>query len=74
MKRRIAALLLAAGLALSLTGCGMFKKDYLSVTKYEDAVRADETTAVDASDYAGITSAVLTRALVTPFCILASAS
>jgi hypothetical protein len=58
MKRRIAALLLAAGLALSLTGCGMFKKDYLSVTKYEDAVRADETTAVDASDYAGITSAV----------------
>lgn len=58
MKRRILALLLAGCLALSLTGCSMFKKEYLSVTKYEDAVRADETAAVDVSAYAGVRNAV----------------
>ena len=58
MKRRIAALLLAAGLALSLTGCGMFKKVYLSVTKYEDAVRTGETSTVDAANYPALRAAV----------------
>ena len=58
MKKRCLALLLAASLALSLAGCGMFKKEYLSVTKYEDAVNAADSAAVDVSDYAGVTGAV----------------
>ena len=60
MKKRAAALLLAASLLLSLAGCGLFKKEYLSVTKYEDAVSANDSAAVDVADYAGITGAVET--------------
>lgn len=60
MKKRATALLLAMSLLLSLAGCGLFKKEYLSVTKYEDAAHADNSAAVDVADYAGIISAVQT--------------
>ncbi|MGI5978720.1 MAG: transglutaminase domain-containing protein [Oscillospiraceae bacterium] len=58
MKRRIAALILSASLMLSLTGCGMFKKEYLSVTKYEDAVHTETASTLEATDYAELTRAV----------------
>ena len=58
MKKRAVALLLLASLALSLAGCSAFTKEYLSVTKYEDAAHTAETAAVDVSDYAGLKLAV----------------
>lgn len=60
MKKRATALLLAVSLVLSLAGCGMFNKAYLSVTKYEDAANASTSETVEASDYAGIINAVET--------------
>jgi len=60
MKKRAVALLLLTSLVLSLAGCGAFKKEYLSVTKYEDAAHTAETAAVDVSDYAGLKTAVST--------------
>lgn len=58
MKKCTVFLLLLAGLML-FAGCSAFTKEYLSVTKYEDAAHTAETAAVDVSDYAGLKSAVI---------------
>lgn len=58
MKKRAVSLLLLAGLALLLPGCSAFTKEYLSVTKYEDAAHTAETATVNVSNYAGLKSAV----------------
>jgi hypothetical protein len=61
MKKRLTAILLLAALAVSLSGCAsLFKKEYLSVSKYpENGNTADSGEIIMITDYAELKNAII---------------
>jgi len=61
MKKRVLALILAAATVVSLSGCTtLFKKDYLSVTKYQADIKNSSSRDIgQISDYAELKNAII---------------
>lgn len=60
MKKRVLSILLSAVLLTALSGCAsVFKKEYLSVSKYVDENRGDFSDIVRISDYEELKSAII---------------